>query len=66
MNFSARVHDRTLKVARTPADLAGATNIRPTAVLATIRYLLPGREGFVRFLINYQKLPIFHHFRALE
>ena len=30
MNFSARAHDRIFKVARTPADLTGTQDIRPT------------------------------------
>ena len=38
MNFSARAHDRILKVARTLADLAGSPGIRPTDVLEAIQY----------------------------
>jgi ATP-dependent Clp protease ATP-binding subunit ClpA len=33
MNFSARAHDRILKVARTLADLAGSPEVRPNDVL---------------------------------
>lgn len=33
MNFSARAHDRILKVARTLADLAGVAEIRPNDIL---------------------------------
>lgn len=33
MNFSARAHDRILKVSRTLADLAGKQNIRPNDIL---------------------------------
>ena len=36
--FPARAHDRTLKVARTLADLAGAESIRPNDVLEAIQY----------------------------
>ncbi|RYD63370.1 MAG: ATP-binding protein, partial [Verrucomicrobiaceae bacterium] len=39
MNFSARAHDRILKVARTLADLAGAMDIRPNDILEAIQYL---------------------------
>jgi magnesium chelatase family protein len=46
MNFSARVHDRTLKVARTPADLAGAPDIRTCDVLEAIQYRLLDRKLF--------------------
>lgn len=38
MNFSARAHDRILKVARTLADLAGSERIRPNDVLEAIGY----------------------------
>jgi len=37
MNFSARAHDRILKVARTLADLAGSPEIRPMDVLEAIQ-----------------------------
>ena len=38
MNFSARAHDRILKVAQTLADLAGAPDIRPNDILEAIQY----------------------------
>jgi len=44
MNFSARAHDRILKVARTLADLAGASNIRATDVLEATPIPLAGPE----------------------
>jgi len=46
MNFSARAHDRILKVARTLADLAGAPNIRATDVLEAIQYRALDRKLF--------------------
>ena len=42
MNFSARTHDRSLKVTRTLTDLAGAVNIRPADVLKAIQWLFQG------------------------
>ncbi len=38
MNFSARAHDRILKVARTLADLKGVERIDPDSVLEAIGY----------------------------
>jgi len=46
MNFSARAHDRILKVARTLADLGGSENIRSQDVLEAIQYRAMDRKLF--------------------
>ncbi|MGC4014166.1 MAG: YifB family Mg chelatase-like AAA ATPase [Luteolibacter sp.] len=46
MNFSARAHDRILKVARTLADLGGSPDIRPDDVLEAIQYRTLDRNLF--------------------
>ena len=46
MNFSARAHDRILKVARTLADLAAASNIRPQDILEAIQFRSLDRQLF--------------------
>jgi magnesium chelatase family protein len=46
MNFSARAHDRILKVARTLADLSGSLDIRPNDILKAIQYRSLERKLF--------------------
>lgn len=46
MNFSARAHDRILKVARTLADLGGSMDIRPNDILEAIQFRTLDRKLF--------------------
>lgn len=46
MNFSARAHDRILKVARTLADLAGKENITGNEMLEAIPFRSLDRQLF--------------------
>jgi magnesium chelatase family protein len=46
MNFSARAHDRILKVARTLADLAGKQNNTGNEILEAIQFPSLDRQLF--------------------
>lgn len=46
MNFSARAHDRILKVSRTLADLAGKKSITGNEVLEAIQFRSLDRRLF--------------------
>ena len=47
MNFSARAHDRILKVARTIADLAGSEDVTPDHLLEAVNFRTLDRNYWV-------------------
>jgi magnesium chelatase family protein len=47
MNFSARAHDRILKVARTIADLAGSPDVTPDHLLEAVNFRTLDRNYWV-------------------
>ena len=47
MNFSARAHDRILKVARTIADIDRSVSIRPNDILEVIQLRSLDRKLFM-------------------
>ncbi len=47
MNFSARAHDRILKVSRTIADLAGSSDVTPDHLLEAVNFRTLDRNYWV-------------------